>query len=234
MNRLLLLASAVLATLTTASRPPTTETTTTSSCSPVYPALTCPTKTIPNILADFDDLPAGDPLHHPYKHLTYENLTVKDGQHDPHYSSLQPESEPHYALAPTPSTQYQYVTQLTIPGTKPTSFDFRSCYLGCLILAENTTKWDRNPKYTPIPCRVTVDCVTIVTPEGHEGPDLVTYDGGEDMVYVETKVFTYCQSFPIAVVSSGANFTRTVVVVDTFGYTIREEEVLPAFLGGPY
>ena len=58
--------------------------------------------------------------------------------------------------------------------------------------------------------------MTTITPEGHEGPDLVTYDRGEDMVYVETEVFTYCQSFPLAVVSSGVDYTRTVVVVDTF------------------
>ena len=54
------------------------------------------------------------------------------------------------------------------------------------------------------------------------------------MVYVETEVFTYCRSFPIAVVDSGVDYTRTVVVVDTFRYTIREGEVLPAFPGGPY
>ena len=76
--------------------------------------------------------------------------------------------------------------------------------------------------------------MTTVTPEGHEGADLVTYDGGEDMVYVETEVFTFCQSFPIAVVDSGVDNTSTVVVADSFGYTIIEEEVLPAFLGGPY
>ena len=231
MNRLLLLASAAFAAFTAASPPPTT--TTTPSCSPVYPASTCPTKTIPNILAEFDDLPAGDPLHHPYKHLAYENLTVEDGQHDPRYSGLQPESEPHYAVTPFPTVQYQYVAQLTITGTKTTSFDFISCYLGCLALVQNTTKWDRKPKYTPIPCRVTVDCVTTLSQEGHLGPDLVTYDGGEDMVYVETEVFTYCQSFPIEIVSSGVDFTRTVVVVDTFRYTIREGEVLPPYPGGP-
>ena len=227
MNRLLLLASAAFAAFTTASPPPTT--TTTPSCSPVYPAATCPTKTIPNILADFDDLPAGDPLHHPYKHLTYTNLTVEDGQHDPRYSGLQPESEPHYAVTPFPTVQNEYVAELTIAGTKTTSFDFISCYLGCLALVGNTTKWDRKPKYTPIPCTVYVDCVTTLSEEGHQGPDLVTYDGGEDMVYVEAFNFFYCQYFPIEIVSSGVDFTRTVVVVDTFRYTIREGEVLPPY-----
>ena len=232
MIRLLLLTSAALATFTTASPAPTKPTT--SSCSPVYPALTCPTKTVSNINANFDDLPVGDPFHKPYKHLTYENLTVEDG-HNPHYSGLQPESEPHYALSPLPTVQYEYVSQLTITGTKTTSFDFISCYLGCLAINTTTTttkRGNKTPKYTPIPCRVSVDCVTTITPEGHQGPDVVSYDGGEEMVFVETMVFTYCQSFPIEIVSSGVDFTSTVVVVDSFKYTIREGEVLPPYPGG--
>lgn len=235
MNTLLLLTTAALATFTTASPQPTKPTTPT--CSPTYPALTCPTKTIPNIVADFDDLPPNDPLNHPYKHLTYINLTVEDGQHNPHYSALKPESKPNYAVSPFPTVQYQYVSELTIAGTKTTSFDFHSCYLGCLTLADNTTtttKGNKTPKYTPIPCRVAVDCVTTVTPEGHQGPDLVTFDGGKDMVLVETEVFNYCQTFPIELVSSGVDFRKTVVVVDTFKYTVREGEVLPAFPGGPF
>ena len=61
---------------------------------------------------------------------------------------------------------------------------------------------------------------------------MVSYDGGEEMVFVETMVFTYCQSFPIEIVSSGVDFTSTVVVVDSFKYTIREGEVLPPYPGG--
>ena len=48
------------------------------------------------------------------------------------------------------------------------------------------------------------------------------------------EVFKYGQSFPIAVVDSGVDYSSTVAVVDTFRYTIREGEVLPAFPGGPY
>ena len=70
--------------------------------------------------------------------------------------------------------------------------------------------------------------------EGHLGPDLVTFDGGEDMVLVATEEFNYCQSYPIELVSSGVDFGRTLVVVDTFNYTIREGEVLPPYPGGPF
>lgn len=62
----------------------------------------------------------------------------------------------------------------------------------------------------------------------------MTFDGGAEMVYVETEVFTYCQSFPIEIVSSGVGFESTVVVVDSFRYTVREGEVLPAFPGGSF
>ncbi len=55
------------------------------------------------------------------------------------------------------------------------------------------------------------------------------------MVFVETMVFTYCQSFPIEIISSGVgggDYASTVVVVDSFRYTIREGEVLPPYPGG--
>lgn len=236
MNKLLLLTSAALATLSLSAASPQATTTTTPTCSPTYPALTCPTKTIPNILADFDDLPAGDPLNHPYKHLTYLNLTVVDGQHNPHYSALHPESKPNYAVSPFPTTQYQLISQLTILGTKTTSFDLTSLYLACLTPADNTTTTTKkNPKFKPIPCRVALDCPTTTSFEGHQGPDLVTYDGGKDMLFVEPSFFTYCQGLTIELVTTtGADFTRTVVVIDSLRYTVREGEKLPAFPGGPF
>ena len=54
------------------------------------------------------------------------------------------------------------------------------------------------------------------------------------MLFVEPGVFNYCQSFPIELVSSGVDFTKTIVVVDSLTYTIREGEVLPAYPGGPF
>ena len=54
------------------------------------------------------------------------------------------------------------------------------------------------------------------------------------MLFVTPPGFVYCQGLTIEIVTSGVDFTRTVVVVDTLDYTIREGEKLPAFPGGPF
>ncbi|KAK0516641.1 hypothetical protein JMJ35_001244 [Cladonia borealis] len=100
--------------------------------------VTCPTRTISNITANFDNRPKNTTLNE-YRHLNYNNISVENqGPLGIYRRGVVPHSEPHHAIA-YPADPL--ATEINIPGitlsldgTRTTSFDFYGVYVACLDL----------------------------------------------------------------------------------------------------
>ncbi|KAL6721688.1 hypothetical protein ACLMJK_000792 [Lecanora helva] len=187
--------------------------TSTSPCAPDETTRSCPTKTIPNVIANFDDVPAHFPLPTPYHYLHYANLTVS-----PALPKLIPPSLPNYGLSGPYADLYAVKPHLSIDDTPSTSFDLHNVYVGC-VSAKN---------HTPIACRPYIQCATPIGMEGNEGPLQPQYKpnsagGGSTLLHVQVG-FTYLTYCDFRVVESALAFPETLLLTDGFNYTIREGE----------
>ena len=203
------------------------------SPAPTYP-FSCPTKTFVNVLAKvrthlklqtnalirlqpkFDALIANEQVPSPYKYLTWANATVISP-----IRNLPPASSPHYTLSgPYPDSDV-IGPFISIDNTKSTSFDLNSVYVGCVTLSG----------HTPISCRPYIQCATPTNMDGNEGPLQPIYtangNGSTSSSLLNVNVgFTYLTYCEFRVVESAVALADTLLVTDSFNFTVRQGETL--------
>ncbi|KAK0512955.1 hypothetical protein JMJ35_004972 [Cladonia borealis] len=186
---------------------------------------TCPTETY-NEDIGFDITPVGSTLKGEYHHLTWTGLTVKDVNTGNHTRGIHPHSPHRYALATLAGE-----VDLSISGTKTTTFDIESLWFGCLA-PHNTESG-----YAAVECQVSIDCDAPSSMEGHLGPSVTTYTPtgtfGQQMQKMDVG-YKYCTDVPIWVSTVGGPWDRSqdaVLVIDSVSYVAREGEVELQFGG---
>ena len=177
-------------------------------------------------ISQFDITPVGSTLKGEYHHLTWTGLTVKDINTGNHTRGIHPHSPHRYALGTLAGE-----VDLSISGTKTTTFDIESLWFGCLA-PHNTEEG-----YAAVECQVSIDCDAPSSMEGHLGPSVTTYTPtgtfGQQMQKMDVG-YTYCTDVPIWVSTVGGPFDRSqdaVLVIDNVKYVAREGEVELQFGG---